>query len=456
MKLKTLFTLAGLAVGLIAALFFSGVGCPASCEVAAANETIAIGPSAELLRPDSLIPGDVVTEWNQYAAALSLTTAPTPAPVQQTRLMAIVHVSVHDAVNGITREYETYLPAVASPKDASAEAAAIAAAYRAMSGLFGNGPFPALGNKTLSQLYSESLAAHGLSVNDPGIGYGTSAADAILGARSTDGAAQAQFPYDGPNTDPGTWRLLPGQTALLAGWGNVAPFVLRSGSQFRPEAPLALNSEEYARDYNEIKEIGSAASTTRTGLQSQIATFWRASPTAIWNPVIRQSLAARSFDLSETARAYALFYLAASDASVACWDAKYVYNLWRPQSAIRRGSEDGNDATEADPTWTPFIATPPHPEYASGHATNSSSMAAVLESLFGKDPEMTISVTLSGITRQWTTFDEAVQEVIDARVYSGIHFRNSDVVGARQGRQVAQFVMAHALRPCQGKGSRCE
>jgi hypothetical protein len=195
---------------------------------------------------------------------------------------------------------------------------------------------------------------------------------------------------------------------LLAGWGNVAPFVLRSGSQFRPEAPLALNSEEYARDYNEIKEIGSAASTTRTGLQSQIATFWRASPTAIWNPVIRQSLAARSFDLSETARAYALFYLAASDASVACWDAKYVYNFWRPQSAIRRGSEDGNDATEADPTWTPFIATPPHPEYASGHATNSSSMAAVLESLFGKDPEMTISVTLSGITRQWTTFDEAV------------------------------------------------
>src|SRR5262249_5375752 len=157
-----------------------------------------------------------------------------------------------------------------------------------------------------------------------------------------------------------------------------------SGSQFRPDAPPALDSEEYARDYNEIKEIGSSNSTTRTALQSQIATFWRASPTAIWNPVIRQALATRTFDLSTIARAYALFYLATSDASVACWDAKYVHNYWRPLLAIRGGDLDGNDSTVGDASWTPYIPTPPHPEYPSGHTTNSSAMASVLESIFGK------------------------------------------------------------------------
>jgi len=170
---------------------------------------------------------------------------------------------------------------------------------------------------------------------------------------------------------------------------------------------------------------------------------------------MQQALAANSFDLSSTARAFALFYLAATDASIACWDAKYVYNAWRPQSAIRRGDEDGNDSTVSDPTWLPFIVTPPHPEYPSGHSTLSSAMASVLESNFGEGLGTPIVVTLSGITRQWDSFDDAVQEVIDARVYSGIHFRNSDEVGARVGRQVAQFVMTHALRPCKGKGKRC-
>jgi hypothetical protein len=398
---------------------------------------------------------DPIAEWNQTAARLSLTVAPTPAPVQQTRLMAIVQVAVHDAVNGITGKYETYLPRVEPPDGASPEAAAIAAAYRATSGLYGNGPFAQLGGKTLSQLYAESLAAHNILASDAGLSYGEAAAAAILAERAGDGASQAQFPYDGPNTDPGTWRLLPGQTALLAGWGNVQPFVIKSGSQFRADAPPALDSELYARDYNEIKEIGRANSSTRTALQSQIATFWRASPTAIWNPIALQAIAANDIDISARARVLALFYMAASDASVTCCETKYFYNFWRPQSAIRNGDLDNNAETDADPTWTPFIPTPPHPDYSSGHASNSSAMAHVLEYAFGRDPKMTISVTLSGITREWSTFDQAVDEVIEARVYSGIHFRNSDIVGARQGRQVAQFVIAHALRPCRGKRFGC-
>jgi PAP2 superfamily len=222
--------------------------------------------------------------------------------------------------------------------------------------------------------------------------------------------------------------------------------VLRSASQFQPDPPPARDSEQYAKDYNEIKQIGVATGSTRSTEQSQIALFWRASPTAIWNNVLTQVVATRNLDLSDKARLFALFYLAAADASIACWEAKYTYNFWRPQAAIRKGDFDGNDFTTGDPAWLPFVATPPHPEYPSGHTTNSSAMAKTLISEFGDNPGVPITVTLGGITRQWNTFSEAVDEVIDARVYSGIHFRNSDEVGARMGRQIAQFVSNHALR----------
>jgi hypothetical protein len=226
----------------------------------------------------------------------------------------------------------------------------------------------------------------------------------------------------------------------------VTPFVLRSGSQFRPEAPPALDTEVYARDYNEIKLIGVKSGSSRSAEQSDIATFWRASPTAIWNAVLTQVVQTKNFDLSEEARLFALFYLAAADASIACWEAKYTYNFWRPETAIKNGEFDGNDLTMGNPLWLPFVGTPPHPEYPSGHTTNSSAMAKILSSIFDDNPGVPIVVTLSGITRSWNTFSQAVDEVIDARVYSGIHFRNSDVVGARMGGQVAQFVSKHALR----------
>jgi len=222
--------------------------------------------------------------------------------------------------------------------------------------------------------------------------------------------------------------------------------VLRSGSQFRPDAPPTLDSEQYARDYNEIKQIGVLNSATRTAEQTQIAFFWRASPTAIWNNVLSQVIATRDLDLSATARIFALFYLAAADASIACWEAKYIYNFWRPQPAIRSGDFDGNDFTAGDGTWAPLIATPPHPEYPSGHTANSSAMARILMLVFEDNPGVPIVVTISGITREWNRFSEGVEEVIDARIYSGIHFRTADEVGARLGRQVARFVSTHSLR----------
>jgi hypothetical protein len=166
--------------------------------------------------------------------------------------------------------------------------------------------------------------------------------------------------------------------------------------------------------------------------------------------VLTQVLAARGLDLSATARVFARMYLASADASIACWDAKYAYNFWRPQRAINNADLDGNPATVGDSTWLPLLPTPPHPEYPSGHGCNSAAMAAVLETTFGDNPGVTLSLTLSGVTREWQTFDQGVQEVIDARVYSGIHFRSSDETGVRLGRQVAQFVMTHALRPPTG------
>ena len=384
---------------------------------------------------------DAILEWNQQAVALTLRPTPALAPVQQTRVMAIFHLAVHDAVNGITGEYETYLSPPSPPANASPVAAAIAAAHHAARSLFPGSEM------MLDERYANSLAAHGLSPADPGISFGSAAAAAILAARADDHSAEAQFDYTAPGAgEPGVWVRLTATPALLAGWGDVTPFVLRSGSQFRPEAPPARNSELYAKDYEEIKTIGVATGSSRSAQQSQIALFWRASPTAIWNNVLTQLVQTRNLNLSENARLFALFYLAGADASIACWEAKYEYNFWRPQPAIVNGDFDGNDATLGIAGWQPFVTTPPHPEYPSGHTANSGAMAKILISEFEDTPGVPIVVTLSGITRQWSSLSEAVDEVIDARVYSGIHFRKSDEVGARMGRQVAHFVSRHALR----------
>lgn len=381
-------------------------------------------------------------EWNQIALNATVTAGQGPLP--QSRSMTIVQVAVHDAVNAITGRYSTYLSYAPAPAGASAEAAAIAAAHRTLATLF---PLQTPG---LDAARVASLASRGLTEADPGIAVGEGAAAAILAARANDGASVAQFPYTAPGAgQPGVWVPIGPAPALLPGWGAVTPWVIESGSQYRPDAPPSLDSGRYARDYNEIKDIGSLTSSTRTSEQTEIARFWLATPSAIWNGVARRVIDARSLDISDSAHAFALMYLATSDAGIACWDAKYVYNHWRPLTAIRNGDVDGNDATVADPSWTSLFPAPQHPEYPSGHATNSSAMAAVLAFLFGDDPGIAIvatSPTNPTFPRQWQTFSQGVREVVDARVFSGIHFRTSDEVGARVGRQVAQFVVHHALR----------
>jgi hypothetical protein len=395
-----------------------------------------------LLAPAQARAEDAVMEWNQIAYAA--TAAAGQGPVPQIRTMAIVQVSVHDAVNAITCDYQTYLSLHCGPWG-TPEAAAIGAAHRALLRLM-----PASQASTLNTTRTTSLAAHGLTDSDPGVAFGEAVAEVILAYRSTDGSAQAQFPYTAPGAGtPGVWVPVGAAPALLPGWKNVTPWVLRSVSQFEADGPPPLHSRRYARDYNEVKELGSLTSTTRTSEQTEIARFWLASPTAIWNAVARQIIEANGLDLSATARALALIYLASADASIACWDAKYTFNFWRPITAIQNGDADDNVRTQADPGWTPLFPTPPHPEYLSGHSTNSSAMATVLRLLFGDELAAQVvatSPTSPGFERHWARLSEGVDEVIEARIYAGIHYRTSDEEGAAVGRRIARYVVNHALR----------
>ncbi len=395
------------------------------------------------MTPHAAAVGDAVMEWNQIALDATVTAGQGPLP--QARSMTIAQVAVHDAVNAITRQYRTYLDGYGRPAASSSpEAAAIAAAHRTLVTLF---PNQAL---ALDTARAASLAARNLTEANPGIAVGEDAAHAILAARLNDGASQAQFAYSAPGAgSPGVWVAIGTAAPLLPGWGAVTPWVLHNDGQFHPAGPPSLNSERYARDYREVKEIGALNSTTRTPEQTEIGRFWLGTPSAIWNRVARQVIEARGLSASDSARALALMYLAAADAGIVCWDVKYTHNFWRPQAAIRNGDSDGNDRTQGDPNWLPLFPTPPHPEYISGHSTNSSAMGSMLAFLFGDEPGIpivAISPTNVGFPRTWTTFSQGVDEVIEARIYSGIHYRSADEVGARVGRQVARFVFTHALK----------
>ena len=384
-----------------------------------------------------------VLQWNEYALQATVTAAQGAVP--QIRSLAIVHASMHDALNAVQPTYDTYLSVTPAPAGASADGAVIAAAHHALRRLF---PSQAM---DLDGKRSSSLASCGVADTNAGIGAGVSAAEAIFTSRSTDGAAQAGGPYVPPSNAgmPGVWQPVGAAPVVSPGWGNVKPWVMRSGSQFRPDLPPALGSAKYTRDYEEVKAFGAKTGSARTPEQTNIAIFWDGSPSAIWNSVARGVIVARGLNGVAAARTLALMYVAAADASIACFDAKYIYSFWRPISAIRRGDEDGNRRTVPDTEWEPLITTHQHPEYPSGHSTNSSAMATALTLLFGDDPGVAIVATSPRnptFPRHWTRFSEGVDEVISARVYIGFHFRNSDVVGARLGRQVAHFVFTHALR----------
>jgi hypothetical protein len=385
---------------------------------------------------------DPVLEWN--ANMLQAISTATTSGVFHSRWAAIVHASIYDAVVSFTGDAEPYGGIrVFTPAGASVEAAVIGAAHFALVALLPDQ------KPALDAQYGSSLAARGLSISDPGVEVGEKVAAQVLALRAMDGSATAQFPYTAPGSgSAGVWVPTPPAfaPASLPGWGRVTPWVMRSQSQFRVGPPPAIDSDLYVMDVNEVRGIGAQNSVVRSGPETDVAMWWVSSAVILWNPIASQVAASKNLSISESSRMFALLNVAAADAAIASYDSKYTYNFWRPISAIR--SADGFRITP-DPHWLSFLATPPFPEYPSAHNEISGAIAQILISLFGDNPGVRMvahSPAHPAFDHLWFRFTQGIDEVINARVWEGIHFRSSDEQGMRAGRCIGQFVLRHALR----------
>lgn len=258
-------------------------------------------------------------------------------------------------------------------------------------------------------------------------------------------------PY-APRAEVGYWIPTPPafRPALDPGWGSVTPFLLRRGDQFRPGPPPAVTTHPYALDFAEIRDLGSAGSTTRTQAQSDLARLWVATAPQVWNPVARQVASARGLGPAQTARLLALLNMAGADAFIASWDAKFAYEQWRPVTAIRAGESDGNSETAGDPSWTPLLVTPPFPDYIAGHTTYAGAAASVLADVLGDRPGLTLvlkSGTAPGVEVTYSSFDAIAEDVVEARVWGGVHWRTSSSKGKRVGERIGRYAVRHHLRP---------
>ena len=383
---------------------------------------------------------DVVTDWNVAAADMTVAAGLPPPPANRT--LALVQTAVYEAVNAITKRYpfDRATPSAAS-SDASV-AAAVAAANRAMLSRL----LPSQ-QAAIDKAYGNALAAiPDGSAKTAGIAVGEQATAAVLAWRSDD-AAGAPERYR-PATTAGVY--VPTTIPAAPQWAQRKPWVMASADQFRPGPPPALGSELWARDYNEIKAVGAKNSTTRTPAQTDIARFWEATAPTIYFPVVRSLANGPGREVTQNARLLAVTAEAIDDALIAVWDSKYFYNFWRPITAIRNGDIDGNDATERDPGWLPFIDSPMHPEYPCAHCIVSGAVGAVLAAEIGTAATPTLSTTsptAPGVVRTWPRIDDFVLEVANARVYDGVHYRNSTEVGTAMGKKIGALAAASALRP---------
>lgn len=386
----------------------------------------------------TLAAADTVTEWNENAgAALAEAKA---YPFVGTRTMSMVHAAMFDAINSIEGRYVPYKFKVTAPSGSSPEAAGIAAAHAVLLKLFPDQM------AKLDAAYAASLAKiPDGNAKTTGIAVGEEVAAKMLAWRASDGAAAANT-YR-PHTAPGVY--VPTTLPLASQWGNLTTWVMERGSQFRPAPPPALTSDVWARDYNEVKDLGAKNSPVRTAEQTEIARFWITTGPASWDPIVRQLAAAPGRSLIDNARLFALVEMAVADSYIAVFDAKYTFNFWRPITAIRNGDLDGNDATSRDAGWEPLVDTPVHPEYPCAHCINSAAARAVLESEFGAGR---ISLTMTtpaapGVVRKWGSIKEYADEVSVARIYGGIHYRNSTLMGQDMGRKIGELAAKNYLKP---------
>jgi len=414
-----------------------------------------LGLAVALAVPAVASSANEATKWNELAVSTVNAQQPlASAPNAGSIFVAMVQGAVYGAVNAVDRHGRPYLVNHSYPK-ASAEAAAATAAFRVLNTLF---PSP-----TLQTAYDASLAGIPNGARkDKGIEVGTMAADAML-AEGHDGRVLISCAFG--TFVPGVWQPLPGPTLMPAcdpaAWvKDAVPFLVKSATQFRTPGPLALTSAAYAAEVNEVKDVGSLNSTTRTLAQSHAAAFWQTNPAANYNAIARRFVDLYSLDLSDSARLFAMLDLSAADALITAWSDKYYFNFWRPWAAIRQADTDGNPATVADPGWKPMfdssldpaiggvgppLGPPPYPDHPSGATSYASASMNAFAAFFGTDelPFFATSSRFPGEQRAFTRFSGVTDEVLEARIWAGIHFRTPDVQAAELGREIARYVHKH-------------
>ena len=381
---------------------------------------------------------DVVIDWNLITSQTIPTGPRGPAAILD---YAMVHLAMHDAIQAFEGRFESYgLPlsgATGSPVAAAATAAHDVLVAR----------FPAA-TATLDTLLTNYLSSLGL-LGDPGIVIGQQAAGQIIAMRSGDGSWPANPEVFVGGTDPGEWRpTLPAFASMTTPWlGSVTPFALKDSAQLRASPPPPhLTSGEYVRDYDEVKAFGRAGASARSQAQTDLALFYSGNFLLLWQGTLR-GIGDTVDSLGDNGRLFALANMAAADAVINAWDNKLYWNFWRPITAIQEGDKDGNPRTEGDASWLPFLPTPPYPEYTSGANNLTGAMTRTLAHLFGDKTTFSVFSAVAMVTKTYHRFSEMADDVVDARVYQGIHFRFGDVVGRRQGVRSSDWAVSHFLRP---------
>jgi membrane-associated phospholipid phosphatase len=390
----------------------------------------------------------MVLRWNEIV--FSAVIGAGQSPLAASRTVAMVQAAVYDAVNSIDGSYTPYLAAIPVSTGADESAATAQAAHDVLVGIF-----PAQSTVLDLELQASLQEIAGGDLKTSGIQVGQTAAKNILAARANDGSDKT-VNYT-PGTDPGEWQPTPPAylPAATPQWATVTPFCLQSPSQFRPPPPPALTSSDYTAAFNLTKDVGAFDSSSRTADQTEAALFWQgiavpnSTPVGMWHQIARQVAIAKGNTLVENARLFALLGLTQADAFIACWDAKYAYNFWRPVTAIPAADKDGNPDTDPDPNWLPLFATPNHPSYPSAHSTLSTSSATVLASFFGTDA-IPVSLTWEGlpdVTRSFDSFSAAAHEAGQARIWAGIHWSTDITGGEAAGVSVGAYIAQNFLLP---------
>jgi hypothetical protein len=387
---------------------------------------------------------NVITDWDEkaIAAVAPLVSVPSPyTPYAAYRMMGIVHAAMFDSVNSIERHHRPYLVQLPADRATSKEAAAAAAAVAVLA---------TIDAKTAGEM-KLALASYLVSIPDgeaksEGVKLGAAVAAKVLEARAND---RSDAPDDyRPRTTPGVYVPTPIMRGPM--WPSVKPFAMATPSQFRPDPPISLDSKEWATDFNEIKDYGGQKSAKRTAQQTETARFWLVTGPVAYHPFLRQLVTAKQMSVVESARFMALAGIAINDALIAVMDAKYHYNFWRPVTAIRNGDIDGNPATDRETTWQPIADTPMHPEYPCAHCIVSGSVAGVVKAALGTVdiPEIAMtSPTAPEVIHRWTNMTAFTDEVANARIWAGFHYRVSTRVGTEMGLNIGEYVVKSVMQP---------